>query len=114
MLLTMLEDGRLHLSGIVELAKHLTEENRDELLARATHKTKDAIKELVAEIAPKPDVPPVIRKRPVRKARAATQSTNEPRPDEAGQNGGASPPTSASKAPDEQSWARSQAGWHKT
>lgn len=97
----MLGDGRMHLSGIAELARHLTESNRDELLARATHKTKDAIKELVAEIAPKPDVPPVIRKRPVRKAKAATQPTNEPRPDEAGQNGGAPPPTSAAKAPDD-------------
>ena len=62
MLLTMLEDGRLHLSGIVELAPHLTDENCDELLARATHKTKREILELVAEIAPKPDVPPVMRK----------------------------------------------------
>ena len=61
MLLTMLEDGRLHLSGIVELAPHLTDENCDELLARATHKTKREILELVAEIAPKPDVPPVAR-----------------------------------------------------
>ena len=99
-LLTMLGDGRMHLSGIAELARHLTESNRDELLARATHKTKDAIKELVAEIAPKPDVPPVIRKRPVRKAKAATQPTNEPRPDGAAQNGGAPPPTSAT-APDD-------------
>ena len=80
-LLTMLEDGRLHLSGIVELAKHLTEENRDELLARATHKTKDAIKKLVAEIAPKPDVPPVIRQLPQRKAKSTSQPKNELRPD---------------------------------
>ena len=62
MLLTMLEDGRLHLSGIVELAPHLTDENCGELLARATHKTKREILELVAEIAPNPDVPPVMRK----------------------------------------------------
>ena len=123
-LLTMLGDGRMHLSGIAELAQHLTESNRDELLARATHKSKDAIKELVAEpeieITPRPDVPPVIRKRPVRNAtasatasarprrssesgggKAATQPTNEPRPDGAGQNGGAPSPTSAAKAPDD-------------
>ena len=31
MLLTMLADGRLHLSGIVELAPQLTDENRDDL-----------------------------------------------------------------------------------
>jgi len=77
MLLTMLADGRLHLSGIVELAPHLTDENRDELLARATHKTKAAIKELVVEIAPKPDAPTVIRKLPQRKAKPAPQPPSE-------------------------------------
>ena len=46
-LLTMLADGRLHLSGIAEFAPHLTESNRRELLARACHKTKSEIKELV-------------------------------------------------------------------
>ena len=51
-LLTELADGRLHLSGIVKLAPHLTEENRDELLARATHKTKREILELVARLLP--------------------------------------------------------------
>lgn len=63
-LLEMLGDGRLHLSGIVKLAPHLTRENCDDLLARATHRSKREIEELVAELAPKPDVPPVIRKLP--------------------------------------------------
>ena len=82
MLLTMLADGRLHLSGIVELAPHLTDENCDELLARATHKSKAAIKELVAEIAPKPDAPTVIRKLPQRKAKPAPRPPSEElRPD---------------------------------
>ncbi len=70
-LLTMLDDGRLHLSGISVLAPHLTKANCDELLSRAIHKTKDAIKELVAEIAPKPDVPSVVRKLPSRQAKPA-------------------------------------------
>ena len=38
------------------------------MLARATHKTKREIEELVAELAPKPGVPSTIRKRPERKA----------------------------------------------
>ena len=97
-LLTMLEDGRLHLSGIVELAKHLTEENRDELLARATHKTKEAIKELVAEIAPKPDVPSVMRKLPTRKAKPATELTNELHPSGVRQDCSAPPPSAAPEA----------------
>ena len=47
MLLTMLEDGRLQLSSIAKLAPHLTKANREALLARATHKTKREIEELV-------------------------------------------------------------------
>ena len=69
MVLTMLEDGRLHLSGIATLApqlKQLTPADGEELLARAVHKSKRELKELVAELAPKPDVPPSIRKVPQR------------------------------------------------
>jgi hypothetical protein len=65
-LLTMLADGRLHLSGIARLAPSLTAENRDALIARAVHKSKREIEELVAELAPRPDVPSVIRKLPDR------------------------------------------------
>jgi hypothetical protein len=64
MLLEMLRDGRLHLSGIGKLAPQLTEENREHLLARATYKTKRQIEELLVEFSPKPDVPAVIRKLP--------------------------------------------------
>jgi hypothetical protein len=67
-LVDMLEDGRLHLSGISKLVPHLTEKNCDEVLARAAHKTKKKIEELLAELAPRPDVPPVLRKLPERLA----------------------------------------------
>ena len=40
MLLTMLADGRLHLTAIAKLAPHLTRENREALLERATHRSK--------------------------------------------------------------------------
>ncbi len=70
MLLEMLRDGRLHLSGISVLAAHLTESNRDDLLARATHKSKRQIELLVAELAPRPDVPTVVRKLPQRRPTA--------------------------------------------
>jgi hypothetical protein len=66
MLLTMLGDGRLHLSGIAKLAPHLTPANRDVLLERATHKSKRQIEVLVADLAPRPDVPALIRKLPDR------------------------------------------------
>jgi hypothetical protein len=63
-LLDMLADGRLHLSGIVLLRPHLTKANRDSVLKRAIHQSKRRIKELIAEISPKPDVPATIRKLP--------------------------------------------------
>ncbi len=74
MLLTMLADGRIHLTAIGKLAPHLTRENRDGLLQRATHRSKRQILELVAEIAPRPDVPPLIRKLPHRRTRPTAYS----------------------------------------
>jgi hypothetical protein len=65
-LLHMLADGRLHLSGIAKLGPHLTLQNRDLLLSRAVHRSKRQIEELVAELAPRPDVPSVVRKLPSR------------------------------------------------
>jgi len=63
-LLTMLRDGRMHLSGVAILLPLLTRENRDTVLARATHRSKRQIEELVAEFAPRPDVPSRMRKLP--------------------------------------------------
>ncbi len=64
----MLSDGRLHLSGIERLAPHLTESNREELLARAARKSKRQIEVLVAELKPRPEVPTVVRKLPERRS----------------------------------------------
>ena len=64
MLLAMLADGRLHVSGIERLAPHLTEENRAALLKRAVHKTRREIEELVAEVAPRPEGKTTLRKLP--------------------------------------------------
>jgi hypothetical protein len=65
-LLEMLADGRLHLSGIERLAPHLTELNRETLLERAMYQTKREIEELVAELAPRPGVEASIRRLPAR------------------------------------------------
>ena len=65
-LLEMLAEGRLPLSVIARLAPHLTEANRDTVLARAEGKSKRQIEELVAELSPKPDVPATVRKLPER------------------------------------------------
>jgi hypothetical protein len=63
-LLEMLRDGRIHMSGMAVLVPVLTPENRDAVLERATHKSKRQIEQLVAELAPKPDVRSLMRKLP--------------------------------------------------
>ena len=63
-LLAMLADGRLHLTAIAKLAPHLTPDNREAVLARATHCSKRQVEELAAELAPRPDAPALIRKLP--------------------------------------------------
>ena len=50
-------DGRVHLTGVVLLAPHVTDENIDEVLAAAAHRTKAEIEVLVARLAPKADRP---------------------------------------------------------
>jgi 5-methylcytosine-specific restriction endonuclease McrA len=80
-LLTMLGDGRLHLSAIAKLAPHLTADNRERVLKRATHKSKRQIEELVAELAPRPDTPAVMRKLPVGRSKSEQPPALELRPD---------------------------------
>ena len=75
-ILTMLGDGRLHLSGIALLAPHLTVENQETLLRRATHRSKREIEELIAELAPREDVPALMRRLPERgSTRETTHAT---------------------------------------
>jgi hypothetical protein len=63
-LLARLASGELHLSGAALLAPHLTVDNREGVLARAAHKSKRQIEELVAELSPRCDVPASICKLP--------------------------------------------------
>jgi hypothetical protein len=66
-ILTLLADGRLNLTSVNLIRRHLTPDNRDVLLARAAHRSKRQILKLIAEIAPRPDVPAVMRKLPERR-----------------------------------------------
>ena len=52
-----LADGRLHLSAVILLAPHLTEETAGDLPAAAAHRSKSEIEQLLAERFPKPDLP---------------------------------------------------------
>ncbi len=62
--LPMVATGELHLSAINQLGKHLTEDNHQALLGRAKHKSSREIDVLLAELAPRPDVPSRVRALP--------------------------------------------------
>jgi hypothetical protein len=52
-----LASGRVHLAGLVILARHLSPQSAQELLAAADHKSRKEIERLVAERFPKLDAP---------------------------------------------------------
>lgn len=60
-ILEMIRSGELHLSGVHQLARYLTDDNCDELLERAKHRSMREIDELVGEISPQPDRESVLR-----------------------------------------------------
>jgi hypothetical protein len=49
--------GEIHLSGVLLLGPHLTEDNHRELLARAKHRSKREIAKLIRVLDPLPEVP---------------------------------------------------------
>jgi hypothetical protein len=60
--LDLLSSGAVTLTTLRLLQPHLTAENHQAVLARATHKSCEEVKALVAELAPQPDVPSSVRK----------------------------------------------------
>jgi hypothetical protein len=56
-LFNAIASGELHLTAVLMLGPHLTPENMVEVLARAKHRTKREIAQLVREFDPVPDVP---------------------------------------------------------
>jgi len=73
-ILQMVARGQLHLSAIAKLAKHLTEDNHRALLLRARHKSSRELDVLIAELAPRPDVPSRIRALP--RSKGSTRSAD--------------------------------------
>jgi hypothetical protein len=62
--LDLLAEGSLNLTTVRLIAPHLTPENHDEVLRAACGTSKREVEELVARLAPKPDVPASIRALP--------------------------------------------------
>ncbi|AKU99154.1 hypothetical protein AKJ09_05818 [Labilithrix luteola] len=76
-LLDAIASGRIHLSSLVLLRDVLTEANVDAIVAAASGKTKREVEELVARMAPKPDVRASIRKLPERRSSSSAASSQE-------------------------------------
>ena len=70
-ILDLLDSGALSLTSVRLLGRHLTVDNHEAVLAQAVGMTRREIEVLIAELAPRPDVPGLIRKLPSRAARAA-------------------------------------------
>lgn len=79
--LAMLADGRLHLSGAAMLAPHLRDHDGEAWLERAAFRSKREIELLVAELAPRPDARSTVRRLPSRPVKpAAVPAAETPRP----------------------------------
>src|SRR5258707_5953482 len=63
-ILDALASGALSLTSVRMLSPHLTPENHDAVLARASGRSRREVEALVAELAPRPDVPSSVRKLP--------------------------------------------------
>jgi hypothetical protein len=63
-ILDLLASGGLSLASVRLLGRHLTAENHRTVLARAENRSRREIEALVAELAPRPDVPGGVRKLP--------------------------------------------------
>jgi 5-methylcytosine-specific restriction endonuclease McrA len=64
LILDLLGSGELTLTAVRLLARHLTAENHRDVLARARLRSRQQIEVLVAELAPRPDVPTSVRRLP--------------------------------------------------
>ena len=64
-ILDLLYSGAINLTTVRLLQPHLTAENHQAVLVRATNRRREDIEALVAELAPRADVPPSVRKLPV-------------------------------------------------
>ena len=59
--LGMIERGEIHLTGLLMLRDHLTDEGGEQLLRAAAGKSKGELQHLLAELFPRPDVPASIQ-----------------------------------------------------
>ena len=87
-ILDLLASGAVSLSAVRMLRPHLTPENHEAVLARASGRSLREIEALIAELAPRPDVPTSIRRLPEPAARTLDLPV-------ASENGPLSPPVAS-------------------
>ncbi|PYQ42135.1 MAG: hypothetical protein DMF77_13925 [Acidobacteria bacterium] len=79
MILDLLASGAMSLTSVRILRPHLTPENHEAVLARASRRSRREIEALIAELAPRPDVPSSVRKLPTATP-APTLASRQPAP----------------------------------
>ena len=98
LILDLLASGSMTLTSVRVLGPHLTPENHQAVLKKAKGRTRPQIDALVAELAPRPDVPSSIRKLPAPTALSATLPA-APVPIPAGTGHACSVPTAVTEPP---------------
>ena len=76
-ILEMLSEGSVTLTTVGLLAPHLTAENHQDLLEQAWGKSKRAVEELLAALAPQPSVPAVVRRLPTPRFSSAASALTD-------------------------------------
>ena len=76
-ILEMITTGEMHLSGLTLLAKHLTETNHLDVLARGRNKSKRELEKLTAQLCPQPDTASRIQKLALPKRSELPENTSE-------------------------------------
>ena len=77
-ILDLLADGSVHLTAVRLLAPHLTPENHRDVLESARGKRKVEVQEIVARLAPRPDVPASVRRIPETEVLACPAAPPDP------------------------------------
>jgi hypothetical protein len=77
-ILELLAGGALTLTSVRKLRSHLTQENHEAVLRKAANQNKEQIEALIAEVAPKRDVPSSVRKLPVADVRTEEEALRQP------------------------------------
>ena len=79
-ILDLLASGEMSLAAVRLLARHLTADNYQAVLAKANGRSRREIEALVAELAPRPDVPSFVRRLPTFIAANASPAAPVPAP----------------------------------